>query len=85
MMAYEIADLQLRGSKIGLKIKAPLLPYLDREVENLRWYIEQQEEFARIADTIILEGAKHGINIQLTRPFQDRQLRIWKKHFTILI
>ena len=79
MMAYEIADLQLRGSKIGLHIKSPLLPYLDRDVENLRWYIEQQEDLARMADAIILDGAKHGINIKINRPFQENELRVWKK------
>ena len=76
---YEIADLQLNDSKIGLRIKAPLFPYLDREVEALRWFIEQQEEYSIIADQIKMEGAIRGLNISLRKPYDGNELQMWNK------
>ena len=79
-LRYEFEDLKYRAAQVGLRVNAPLFPYNNQQIADIRHFVEKQENLSPKMMGIKKIAIKKGLKrIPFTPPYAEQQFLTWSK------
>mgnify|MGYP002033045903 CR=1 FL=1 len=79
-LRYEFEDLKLRAARVGLHVNAPLFPYNNQQIDEIRYFVEKQEVLAPKMMSLKNIAIKKGLKrVPFRPPYAKQQYQTWSK------